>query len=229
AMFFWDPTMILIFPALVLALWAQARVKMAYSKYQRIPAHSGKSGAQVAQLILRSHGIEEVEVMETGGFLADHYDPRKKTVNLSSEVYHGDSLASLAIAAHECGHALQDSQKYFPLTFRSELMPMANLGSFAAFPLFFLGFIFQTGILLNIGIGLFAVAVVFHFVTLPVEFNASRRAMDILSELNFLTPEEVPGARSVLSAAAWTYVASASMALLELVRLLVLRDMASKD
>lgn len=226
-MFFWDPTMVLILPALALALWAQARVQMAYSKYKEVPAQSGKRGADVAHLILRSHGLEDVEVVETTGFLADHYDPHKKTVNLSSEVYHGDSLASLAIAAHECGHALQHAHRYFPLTFRSELVPMANIGSFAAFPLFFLGFIFKTGILLNIGIGLFAAAVVFHFVTLPVEFNASRRAMDILSELGFLTEEEVPGAKSVLRAAAWTYVASAAMALLELVRLLILRDMAN--
>ncbi len=222
---FFDPTMVLILPALALALWAQFRVKSTFSKYSEVLSRRGMSGAQVANAILeRNHLDVSVEPIE--GSLTDHYDPRDRTLRLSEDVYGSRSIAALGVAAHEAGHAIQHAHHYLPLQLRSNLVPVANFGSTLAMPLFLAGLIFQqqgASFLMDIGILLFTFAVVFGLVTLPVEFNASSRAIQVLSQHGYLAPDEIDSARKVLNAAAWTYVASATMAVLQLVRLLILR------
>ncbi len=223
--FFFDPTMILLLPAIALALWAQGKVRSNYSKYSKVPSRAGLSGADVARKILSSNGLPDVEVRGVDGQLSDHYDPRSRTVNLSPAVYQGNSLAALAIAAHETGHAMQHGEQWFPLTLRSAIAPSVGIGSTLAFPLFFIGFIFaaKVGWLMDVGIWFFSAAVVFHLVTLPVEFNASSRAMVILEGDGFLASDEAQGAKKVLDAAAMTYVAAAAMSVMQLLRLLILR------
>lgn len=225
-MFFWgfDRTMWLLLPALLVAFWAQAKVSNTFARYSRIRSRRGLTGAQVARAILDQAGLERVAVEPIPGNLTDHYDPRLKKVRLSQPVYAADSLAALGVAAHETGHALQHASGYAPLGIRNSLFPVANLGSTLAIPLFFLGFITGGGAwLMNLGILLFTGALAFQLITLPVELNASRRAVALLEEGGYLLPEETDGAWQVLSAAAWTYVAAALMALLQLVRLLALR------
>jgi len=225
--FFFDPTWMLILPALALAIWAQVKVKKTYEKYSQIASRSGMTGAQAARRILDSQGLLNVQVEEVAGALTDHYDPRDKTVHLSQPVYESNSLAALAVAAHETGHAVQDQVGYAPMYVRARLVPVAGIGSGLAFPLFFIGFLFGKGSLawmMDLGILLFGASVLFHIVTLPVEFDASRRAMAILANGGYLAPDEIYEAKKVLKAAAWTYVAVASMAVLQLVRLLILRD-----
>lgn len=221
--FFFDPTTIIVFPALVLAIYAQGKVSATFARYSREPASSYKTGAQVARELLYSQGIYDVLVEEThGGRLGDHYDPKAKVVRLSPEVYHGNSLASLGVAAHEVGHAVQHEQQYFPLHFRNGLFPLANLGSTLAFPLFLLGFFLQSFSFVQLGIILFSLAVLFQVITLPVEYNASSRAIEMLESGGYVQGMESNGVRKVLSAAALTYVAATLMALLELVRFLVI-------
>ncbi|MFO7769309.1 MAG: zinc metallopeptidase [bacterium] len=232
-MFFFDWTMILIIPAFLLALWAQGKVKSTYAKYSQVRSDAGMPGAEVARSILDRNGLHDVDVEEVQGELSDHYDPKSKTVRLSTGNYRNASLAGLAVAAHECGHAIQHARSYAPLAFRTAFFPAASLGSSLAIPLFFIGFLFSAGgsggltILMDIGILFFAAAVLFHMVTLPVEFDASKRALALLGSTGCLSKQEVGGARKVLNAAAWTYVAAASMAVLQLVRLLVLRGAVS--
>jgi len=226
-MFFSDYTFFLLIPPLLLALYAQARVKGTYAKYSRIGASSGISGAQMAKEILNLGGAGHVPVEETPGQLSDHYDPRKKVLRLSAGVYESQSIAALGIAAHEAGHALQHHTGYAPLHLRNGIYPVANLGSALAFPLFLIGFFMsQKGpnILMDIGILLFAGAVLFTVLTLPVEFNASKRAMALLGERGYLKGQELDGARRVLSAAALTYVASTAMAAMQLLRMFLLRQ-----
>ena len=226
-MFFSDYTFFLLIPPLLLALYAQARVKGAYAKYSRIGASSGISGAQMAKEILNLGGAGHVPVEETPGRLSDHYDPRKKVLRLSAGVYESQSIAALGIAAHEAGHALQHHTGYSPLHLRNSIYPVANLGSALAFPIFLIGFFMsQKGpnILMDIGIFLFAGAVLFTVITLPVEFNASKRAMALLGERGYLKGQELDGARKVLSAAALTYVAATAMAAMQLLRMFLLRQ-----
>jgi len=226
-MFFSDYTFFLLIPPLLLALYAQARVKGAYAKYSRIGASSGISGAQMAKEILNLGGAGHVPVEETPGRLSDHYDPRKKVLRLSAGVYESQSIAALGIAAHEAGHALQHHTGYSPLHLRNSIYPVANLGSALAFPIFLIGFFMsQKGpnILMDIGIFLFAGAVLFTVITLPVEFNASKRAMTLLGERGYLKGQELDGARKVLSAAALTYVAATAMAAMQLLRMFLLRQ-----
>ncbi len=222
--FMFDWTFILLLPALGFALWAQSKVRGTYRKYSQIRSRANITGAQVARRILDSQGLSGVKVEATKGELTDHYDPRTRVVRLSEVVYGSTSLAALGVAAHETGHALQHKFGYAPLQLRSTLVPVAQFGTWLAFPLFFIGFIF-TSIhwLMDVGILFFAAAVLFSLVTLPVEYNASARAMKILSSGGYLSPDETTGARKILDAAAWTYVAAATMAVLQLVRLLVLR------
>ncbi len=225
-MFFWDYTFILLIPTLFLAIYAQQKVKGTYSRFSRILASSRISAAEAAKQILSSSGVSEVKVERTPGRLTDHYDPRKKVLRLSEGVYGSSSLAALGIAAHEAGHALQHHAGYVPLYIRNSIYPVANLGSTLAFPLFFIGFLFSRqgpSILMDIGILLFAGAVFFSVLTLPVEFNASRRALVLLGEGQYLDREELAGARKVLSAAALTYVAATAMAVMQLLRLFLLR------
>ena len=223
-MFAWDPTMILIIPALILAIYAQFKVKNTYAKFSQIYNARRMTGKQAAIELLSMNGIGDVEVEATEGTLSDHYDPRIKKVRLSQANYQGASLASLAVAAHEVGHAIQHHKSYFPLQIRHAILPVTNFGSWLAFPLFFIGFFMQTPFLMDLGIVLFAGVVVFHLVTLPVEFNASNRALLQLESHGFLTTQEVGGAKKVLNAAALTYVAATAMALLQLVRLLLIRN-----
>jgi Zn-dependent membrane protease YugP len=221
--FFFDPTMILLIPAIILAVWAQIRVKSAYNKFKKVKAASGMTGADVAKNILYRNGIRGVEVEAVPGELSDHYDPRVKKVRLSEENYYGSSLSALAIAAHEVGHAIQHNNGYAPLQIRHTILPVTSFASWAAFPLFIIGMFMQTPFLMDLGIYFFGAVVLFHMVTLPVEFNASSRALVQLQSTGMLMTQETSGARKVLNAAALTYVAAAAMALLNLVRLLILR------
>ncbi len=224
-MFFWDYTFFLLIPPLILALYAQQKVRSTYKQFSTKKAVSRISGADLASRILQASGAK-VKVEKTPGQLSDHYDPRKRVLRLSEGVYGSSSIAALGIAAHETGHALQHQQGYAPLQLRNAIYPIASFGSSLAFPLFFIGFIFSRqgpSVLMDIGILLFAGAVAFSLLTLPVEFNASNRALVLLREGGYLKADELSQARKVLSAAALTYVAATAMAAMQLLRLLLLR------
>jgi Zn-dependent membrane protease YugP len=226
-MFFWDYTFFFLIPPLLLAFYAQAKVRGTYSKFSRVGSSSGVSGARMAQEILNMGGAHQVKIEETQGQLSDHYDPRKRVLRLSPGVYESNSIAALGIAAHEAGHALQHHTGYAPLQLRNGIYPVASLGSTLAFPLFLIGFFMSSkgpSILMDIGILLFTGAVLFSVLTLPVEFNASKRAMALLGERGYLKGQELDGARKVLSAAALTYVASTAMAAMQLLRMFMMRS-----
>jgi uncharacterized protein len=226
--FGFDPTIVLVLPALVFAFWAQWKVQSTYQKFSRVRAANGRTGRQMALAIMARNGVTDVTVEEVGGMLSDHYDPRVKKVRLSQPIYGGDSISSIAVAAHEIGHVLQHQQGYVPLAVRSAVAPVAQIGSWAAFPLFFLGIFFFRGQtatwLMDLGILLFTGAVLFQLVTLPVEFDASKRALVQLTETGAVMPQEVAQAKQVLDAAALTYVAAAAMAALQLLRLVLIRN-----
>ena len=221
--FFFDPTILLLIPGLILAIWAQMKVKGAYAQYSRVMARNGMTAKDVARRILDENGLYNISVERTAGSLTDHYDPRGKVLRLSETVYNSPSIAAIGVAAHEAGHALQDAGAYAPLKVRNSIVPVVNLGSGMAFPLFFIGFLFRAPVLMDVGILFFVGVLVFHLVTLPVEYNASGRALKILSGTGILAADELKGARAVLNAAALTYVAATVMAALQLVRLLLLR------
>ena len=221
---FWDPTMIIVIPAVLLALYAQLRVQSTYAQYSQVPISNGLSGAQVAQEILRRNGLSSVEIERTEGVLSDHYDPRTRTLSLSSDVHDGMSVASAGVAAHETGHAIQHARQYAPLALRSAMVPTVQFGSWLAWPLFIIGFLFHSGTMVQLGILVFTAFVAFTVVTLPVEFDASARAMRALREEGLVTSDELRGVRSVLTAAALTYVAAAAMAILQLARMLLLAN-----
>ncbi len=227
---FYDVTFILLIPAIILSLYAQTKVQTTFNKYLRVPASKGLNGAMVAQRILANNGMHDVKVEMSPGKLSDHYDPRSKTVRLSPEVYSGTSLASLGVAAHEVGHAIQHNNGYFPLELRSAFVPVAQIGSTLAFPLILIGIIMPAfSSFLDIGILLFTAVVLFQVITLPVEFNASNRAIAQLEAHGFIVPQETSGVKKVLSAAALTYVAAAITAVLNLVRLLILARIMGDD
>ncbi len=229
-MYFWDSTIILLIPAIILSIYAQFKVSSTYKRYSKVRSQSGLTGAQAAQALLNSNGLYDVRVEPVGGRLSDHYDPRVRVVRLSEDVYRGSSLSSVAIAAHETGHALQHAYSYVPLTLRSAFVPLANFGSSAGPILILIGFFFRSfSWLLELGILFFAFAVLFQIITLPVEFNASNRALTLLQDRNMLVGEEARGARSVLRAAALTYVAATLVAVLELARLLLISRGLSDD
>lgn len=219
---FWDPTYILIVIGAIICLIASARVRTTYNKYARVASMSGLTGAEAAARILANAGIQDVRIGRVGGSLSDHYDPRSKTLNLSDGVYGSTSVAALGVAAHECGHAIQHHNGYFPLRFRGALVPVANFGSTLAWPLIIIGIFLQGQFLIQIGIIFFSLAVLFQLVTLPVEFNASRRAMGKLETLGILGDRELRLTGKVLRAAALTYVASAAASILQLLRLVLL-------
>ena len=221
-LFLYDSSLILLIPAFILAVWAQYKVRSTYRKYLSIRSVQGITGAQAAKYILNQNGIHDVEVEPVAGELSDHYDPRKRVVRLSEKNYHGNSLAALTIAAHEVGHVIQHYGGYVPLQLRHSILPVTNIASWSAFPLFLIGFFMNSPLLINIGIIFFAAVVIFHFITLPVEFNASSRAIKQLENNGMLVAQEVHGAKKVLNAAALTYVAAAAMALLQLIRLIIL-------
>ena len=223
-MYLWYWSYILLVPALVLGIYAQARVRSTFNRYSQIPSARGLTGAQGARQLLDSAGLGDVGIEVKGSRLSDHYDPRSRVLTLSPDVGNSNSLAALGVAAHETGHAMQHAAGYAPFRYRSALVPVANLGSNLGFILFFIGlFFFQRNpVMMSIGIVLYSCAVLFTVVTLPVELNASKRAMTELSNRNILVSDELTGAKKVLSAAALTYVAAALMAVLQLVRLILI-------
>ena len=218
-----DSTYFLVLIGVILSLWASARVKSTYAKYSGERSLSGMTGAQAAQRILSMAGIYDVTVQHVAGNLTDHYDPRNKTLNLSDAVYSNASVAAVGVAAHECGHAIQHDRGYAALKFRSALAPVASIGANISWPLILVGLLFGgSGTLIQLGIIMFSLAVAFQLVTLPVEFNASKRAMTMLEETGVLYADELPKTRNVLNAAALTYVAAAASSILQLLRLVLL-------
>lgn len=226
---FFDSTWLIVLPGLLIAIWAQFKVKAAFSKYSKVASQSGMTGAMVARAMLDGAGLGDVPIHRVQGSLTDYYDPAKRTLNLSQDVYDSCSIAALGVAAHECGHAIQDLEAYAPLKLRSAVVPVVNIGSNLSWPLFLFGIIFSWEPLLMAGIVLFSLTVLFTLITLPVEFNASSRALLALESGNYLRGQELDGARKVLSAAALTYVAAAVNAILQLLRLLALAGRHSRD
>ena len=220
--YYYDWTMILVIPGLLLGLYAQFKVKSTFDRYSRVRTRSGLTAEQAARMLLSRGGSANVTISRVNGSLTDHYDPRSNTLRLSDSVYGSDSVAAVGVAAHECGHALQEHDGYGLLKLRSALVPVVNLGSNLYFPIFLLGLLFSWEPLIYVGIACFALTLVFSLVTLPVEFNASGRALRVLDQQGYLSPEEMDGARAVLNAAAMTYVAAAISSLLQLVRLLII-------
>jgi Zn-dependent membrane protease YugP len=221
--YFWDWTFIILVPAIILGIYAQAKVSSTFNRYSQISSSRGLTGAQGARQLLNAAGLGDIGIEVAGRKLSDHYDPRSRTLTLSPEVGNSTSLAALGVAAHEAGHAMQHAAGYVPFKFRGALVPVANVGSYLGFILFFIGLVFvRSGPLMSIGIMLYSAAVLFTLVTLPVELNASRRAMAELRDRNILVGDELTGAKKVLTAAALTYVAAALMAILQLVRLIAL-------
>lgn len=218
-----DPTYILIIIGVIITLAASAKMNSAFRRYSKVRSHSGLTGAQAAAKILNYAGIYDVVVERVSGNLTDHYDPRSKVLRLSDATYNATSVAAIGVAAHECGHAMQDKEAYAPLKLRGSLVPVANIGSNLSWIFIILGIIMGANqTLLNIGILLFSLAVIFQLVTLPVEFNASSRALRVLKDSAMMYEDEVEDTRKVLSAAALTYVASAAAAILSLLRLVIL-------
>jgi len=223
--FFFDPTFLLLIPALVLGIWAQSRVQGAFATYSQVYSRKGVRACDVARALMDRFGLKSIQIEKTPGNLTDHYDPRSKVLRLSEGVYSSPSLAAIGIAAHEVGHAIQDAEDYRPIRVRNAIVPVAGLTSWMAFPLFFIGLLMRSPVLMDLGIVFFLGVIVFHLVTLPVEFDASARALRLLADTGTLDSDEIGGARAVLKAAALTYVAAAVMAAAQLLRLLLLRGM----
>jgi len=225
-----DPTIIILLPAILFAVYAQSKVSKAYNVYSKVKNRRGITGAQAAKMILDRNGVSGVSIEMTKGRLSDHYDPRKKKLCLSPEVYGNASIASVSIAAHEAGHAMQHAVRYKPLTLRNAIVPIVNIGSMLSWPLLLIGILiisagyyFEGNLVFNLGIIFFTGVLVFHTVTLPVEFNASSRAIKQLVEFGIIYDEEDKGAKKVLSAAAMTYVAALAVSVANLVRILLIR------
>lgn len=225
----WDPTYVLIIAGVVLSMIASAMVHRSFAKYSQIRSASGLTGAEVARRILSYAGITDVSVSHISGHLTDHYNPKTKDVGLSDSVYGSNSVAAIAVAAHECGHVIQHANSYAPLSIRSALVPVANFGSGASWFVILAGILFSMPPLITLGIVLFSAAVLFQILTLPVELNASRRALGILQDTGILGAGEGQGAKRVLRAAALTYVASAAAAILQLLRLIILFGRNNRD
>lgn len=232
--FYFDSTYILVLPAIILAVIAQGKVSSTFNKYSRVPSRIGMTGAEAARRIMEQNGIYDVSIERVAGNLTDHYDPSKKVLRLSDNVYSSSSIAAIGVAAHETGHAIQHARGYAPLSLRSIMVPVVNFGSRLFLPIILLGLLFSFSSamgnsLITLGIILFGLTVLFTLVTLPVEFNASKRAIACLTESRILYDDEVDGAKKVLSAAAMTYVASAAMAIAQFLRLLVLFGGRNRD
>ena len=217
-----DPTIIIVIPALLLSMWAQAKVKSTFAEYSRIQARGNVTADSVARNLLTLYGLGNMPINHVSGTLTDHYDPTKKTLNLSDDVYGSRSIASIGVAAHEAGHAIQHVEMYSPLILRNSIVPVVNIATSASTPLFFLGLLMANSTLVTIGIMLFTAALVFHLVTLPVEINASSRALNLLEQTHTLSPDELNGAKKVLTAAAWTYIAAALTSALTLIRMILI-------
>ncbi len=222
-MFYWDPTYILVLIGLAISLAASGMVNSAMRKYHQVPNTTGITGAECARRILDNEGLYHVQVEDLGSREGDHFDPSANTVRLSSQNYHGRSVTAMSVAAHECGHAIQHAQDYTPIKIRTALVPVVNIGSHASMPLILLGVILSWNhVLIQLGIIAFSLTVVFQLATLPVEFNASSRALERLERYGIVTRQENRGCRKVLSAAAMTYVAGTLAAVLQLLRLVLL-------
>lgn len=228
--FYWDPTYFLVLIGAVLSIWASARVNSTFNKYAKVRSARGMTGAEAAASILRNAGIGDVRIEHISGNLSDHYDPRSKVLRLSDATYGSNSVAAVGVAAHECGHAIQDNVGYTPLSLRSTLVPVANLGSKLGIPIILVGLLFGSGsFLIQIGIWVFSISVLFQLVTLPVEFNASSRAVAMLDQHGILQGQELDGCKKVLNAAALTYVAAAAASILSLLRLMLLFGRRDQD
>ena len=222
--FYFDPTYLLLLPAIIIAFWAQLKIDNAYKKYKNVRTISGVTGSEVARSILDGAGLFDVRIERYGKQLGDHYDPSSRVIRLSPEVYDGATVAAAGIAAHECGHAIQHQTHYSPLVLRTKIAPVVNIGSNLSIWLFMIGIFFGFPLFTQIGIVFFGGAVIYQLVTLPVEFNASNRALNILKTRTFLYGDELKGAQKVLNAAAMTYVAATLMAISQLVRLIALNN-----
>ena len=225
--YYWDPTYVLVIIGAVICMIASANVSGTFRKYNRVRNSRNMTGAQVAAQILQEAGLSNIRIEHISGDLTDHYDPRSKVLRLSDATYQQTSVAAIGVAAHECGHAIQHARGYAPLSIRSALVPVANFGSSIAWPLIIIGLIMnsQTSqLFLNLGVIAFSMAVLFQIVTLPVELNASRRALKILGNTGMLYPDEVRETRKVLTAAALTYIAGAASAILQLLRLIMISN-----
>jgi uncharacterized protein len=215
---------IILIPALILSFWAQMKINSTFEKYSRVYSMNGFTGAQAARMLLDAKGFYDIPVEVVPGKLTDHYDPAHRVMRLSHDVFYGTSVASIGVAAHETGHAIQHKSNYAPLTIRNSIVPLVNISSNLSWGLFLLGIVLGWGGLINIGIILFSAVVLFQLITLPVEFNASNRALAILGEKHILYGDELKGAKSVLDAAAMTYVAAALMAVSQLLRLILMSN-----
>lgn len=229
-MIFYDWTYFLLIPAIIATLWAQSKVQNTYKRYSRVKSEKGYTGAQIARKILDDNGLNYVGIeLAPGKGLSDHFDPRSNVVRLSNGVYYSSSLAAIGIASHEVGHAIQYSEEYAPIKIRNAIIPVTNFGSKAAMPLLLVGLIFSIPEIAFIGVLAYSLAVIFQMITLPVEFNASKRAVGILDEHNYLSQEELRGSKKVLSAAAMTYLAAAFVALMQLIRILLIARGSRRD
>ena len=229
---YWDPTYFLVVIGAIICLLASAKVNTTFKRFNKVRSASGMTGAQAAERMLQMSGIYDVKVQHISGNLTDNYNPGNKTLNLSESVYGSSSVAAIGVAAHECGHAIQQQKEYVPLKLRSAIVPVANIGSTLAWPLIIIGLHFNSttgSMLITIGIWAFSLAVLFQLVTLPVEFNASARAVNFLDSTGMLSHEELKGTKKVLKAAAFTYVASAAAAILQLLRLVLLFGGRDRD
>lgn len=228
-MYFGDSTYILVIIGMLLVMWAQSRVTRTFDKFNEVPTAHRIRGREAAQAILDAKGLTDVAIEPVSGNLTDHYDPVKKVLRLSEATYDSMSIAAVAVAAHECGHAVQDGENYQPLRFRSALVPLTNIGSTISIPLILMGILLGMAKLTLVGIVAFSLVLIFQLVTLPVEFDASRRAMTILESHGLLASQEIGPARSVLNAAAWTYVMSAFSTALQLLRFIILMGRQRND
>lgn len=222
--YYFDPTILIVLPALIFTLWAQFNVNSTFEKYRRVKTESNTTGYDAARRILDANGLSHVSIEMVGGELTDHYDPKANVIRLSSAVYGSTSAAAVGVAAHEAGHAVQHVKGYFPIKIRQAIIPATRIGSSLAMPLFFIGLILAATPLMYLGIAFFALATVFQLVTLPVEFNASRRAMEALEGSGRMSSSELRASRKVLTAAALTYVAALATSLLSLLRLVLLAN-----
>lgn len=228
-MLFYDPTYILLIPAIIIAMYAQSKIQTTYNKYAKVNARRGYTGSQIARTLLDRNGLNDIEIELVRGNLTDHYDPRKKVLRLSNGIYNGHSIAAYGIAAHEVGHAIQHSKRYAPLEIRNLIVPVASIGSKFVWIFILLGFFMQNYNIIQFGILLYIGVVIFQVITLPVEYNASSRAITQLEANNLLYAEEIPKAKKVLSAAALTYVAATLAAVSQLLRLLLITGHGRRD
>jgi Zn-dependent membrane protease YugP len=221
---YFDRTMLLLIPALIMSMWAQGKISSTYKKYKDIRNMNGYTGEKIARMMLDAAGLYDVPVLESRGELSDHYDPRRRLIKLSREIFYGTSIAAAGVAAHEVGHAIQHQEQYKPLVLRTSVASAVNFSSQISMILFFLGLFLGMPGLTTVGIIFFSAAVIYQIITLPVEFNASKRALRTLESRGILFGDEIKGAKNVLSAAAMTYVAAALMSISQLIRLIVLSN-----